>query len=164
MSACKCPDTVGGIHDGDRIRTTVVGAYEGDAMVLQGPRCTGLGDLVTGAMITSVARFALPADGCQSDQPDLTIESTTVPGYAVTGNVNEVRLNVDGGCSGRVGVGFVPVGPGPGPSYYDTIRADGGTPSWLLERSLSPYSCLDGGTYPGWSYCSDLFIANNQRL
>jgi hypothetical protein len=96
--------------------------------------------------------------------PGLTVESTDVTGYTVTGNVGVVRLDVDGGCGGSVSIGFVAVGPGAGPSYYDPTSADGGAPTWLLERSLSPYSCLDGGTYPGWSSCSDLFIANNQRL
>ncbi|MGH7439431.1 MAG: hypothetical protein ACRENE_27395 [Polyangiaceae bacterium] len=173
--ACGCPDTVSGVHDGDRIRTTVVGPYRGSSEYVLGAYsgtmpCVGVADLAPGSALTMKARFISPANACPISRLDLALESSNVPAYSPSTTNDWSFPYSAGGCTGTVSLDFVTLGGDPS-LYDDDGTADGGSPLWVLGRQFTPSGGVpagpdaggpDGGVCP--LACADAFIARNEHL
>jgi hypothetical protein len=167
LTACKCPSTVLGVHDGDRMATTIEAKYSGpqnaDWQGAQLNRCTGLDDLVAGSTLFLRANFSVPADGCATDNLLLTLEDSGSASLAASAGLgaNQFDVHLDGGCTGSDYIEFTSGGSSE-PSLYDNDNSpDGGAASWYLGRAF--YATPDSGCAVP-SPCSDLFIANNRKL
>lgn len=168
LAACNCPNTVYGVHDGDRIATTVEATHPGDVVNLWSAaaltKCTGLNDLRAGTTLVLKAGFSTPADGCPTDNLLLTPQSTNVSSLSASPQYGAdwLRFQSDSGCAGREYIQFVVPGSGSNVSLYDNNNSlDGGAVSWFLGRTFFADTADSGCALP--SSCSDLFIANNQQ-
>jgi hypothetical protein len=164
-SGCApCPNSVDGVHESDRIQTTIVAREtltESGQATLADPSCGNLGDLVPGAVIISNAYLASAQDSCPFGvgiSPASWSAATLGPAAAPYST-----LVLPNGCTGLVQVALVPAS-GSSNVLDDTVN-DAGEPSWWLLRDFFPD--LDAGACPDAvpsGECQDLFIAKNVLL
>ena len=158
-TGCLCSDNVSGVHDGDRIQTTII-ARETDpqghrAVEENLPSCGDLGDLAPGAVLVARASLSGASDSCflEVDISGLSLSTGTLDGRVLT---------LPNGCSGSFGVSFQPRLVSP--PVLDNGLDDAGEPQWWLARGFTPIG--DAAACPDAAHaaCIDAFIARNVRL
>jgi len=157
LVACgQCPEVMNGIHNGDTLRTTIVGPYPGQA---PGVPCVALDDVAPGTTFTlSASGLGNQGEEC-GDQVYLRIvSSTSPPGSLATVTGNQPTTVGTDGCTGTYSLRFLAASPSASVFHDDP---DGGPYQTRLERVFVPYRMGDSGACPIQATCTDDFVATS---
>jgi hypothetical protein len=160
MACGQCPSEINGIHNGDTLRTTIIGADPGPA---PGVPCVGLDDIVPGTTFTlSASGLGNGGEECGEQVYLGIVSSSSPPGSlaADAGNEPTTTVGTDG-CTGTYSLRFLASSPKASVFQGDP---DGGPYQTRLERVFDPARTGDSGACPIQTTCTDDFVASTRLV
>jgi hypothetical protein len=161
LVACgQCPSEINGMHNGDTLRTTILGPYPGPS---SGVPCVGLNDIVPGTTFTlSASGLGNEGEECGEQVYLAIVSSSSPPGSLAPDAGNEATTTVGtDGCTGSYIVRFEATSPKASVFHDDP---DGGPYQTYFQRVFDPERMGDSGACPVQATCTDDFVASTRLV